>query len=361
MTQGASEPPRAMRRTILRWAAASALSATAPLVVGCDGQGGVVLRGAGATLPQRLYAHWIQRYEAVARAVHIDYQAVGSASGVRQLYARMADFGASDAPARDAPFDVLHVPTAVGAVALTHRLPGLSRPLVLRRLATAAIFSGRARRWTDPLIQADNPGTALPDLPVVPIFRSDGSGATQIFTEWLGAGSASTTGMVAHFPAGLGARGSDGVASAVSRVPGALGYVEVAHARAAQLAVAEVGTQEGEAPVALTDDSVDLAAAMLPSDRPLTSRLGGDRHGGGDAAGGGYPLASFTYLLVPRVTADDGRSSALARFLFWLLGPGQDDCAQLGYRPLPSAIAARARDVLIRDLRAGTRPAFRAD
>ncbi len=353
MTSDPSTAPCAGRRAVLRWAAASALAC--PALVGCGASDGVVLRGAGATLPQHLYAHWIERHEAIEAAVHIDYQAVGSASGLRQLYARMADFGASDAPARGAPFEVLHVPAAVGAVALAHRLPDLSRPLVLRPRATSAIFSGAARRWKDPLIQADNPGVALPDLPVVPIFRSDGSGATQIFTEWLGAGSASTRGgMVAHFQAGLGARGSDGVAGAVSRVPGALGYVEVAHARAAQLAIAEVGTEGGDAPIALTDESVDLAAATLPADRPLTSRLGSDVRGG-------YPLASFTYLLVPRVTADDGRSSALARFLFWLLGPGQEDCARLGYRPLPAAIAARGRDVLIGELRAGTRPALRAD
>ncbi len=325
-------------------------------ISGCaDRDTSVLLRGAGATLPHRLYAHWIERYEAIIPAVHVDYQAVGSASGLRQLYARMSDFGASDAPARDAPFDLLHIPTAVGAVALAHRLPGLERPLVLRPHAIGAIFEGAARRWTDPRIAADNPGVRLPDLPVIPVFRSDGSGATQIFTEWLGERTGSARrGLVAHFPAGIGARGSDGVAAAVSRIAGALGYLEVAHARAAGLAVAEVASRDGEVAVAPTDAGVDLAAAALPPDLPLTSGLGAGRRGS-------YPLASFTYLLVPRDTADDGRSNALARFFFWLLGPGQADCEPLGYRPLPAAVAARARRLLTDELRAGSRPALRAD
>jgi phosphate transport system substrate-binding protein len=329
-----------------------AMLAFALACAGCAEGGALVLRGAGATLPHRLYTHWIDRYASVARSVRIDYQAVGSASGLRQLYARMADFGASDAPARGAPFDLLHVPTAVGAVALAHRLP---RPLVLRPPAVAAIVAGQASRWSDPRIAADNPGAELPDVPVIPIFRSDGSGATQIFTEWLGDALGSPRrGMSSHFPAGLGARGSDGVAAAIARVPGALGYVEVAYAKAAQLSVAEIASHEGAAPIAPTDASVDLAADSLPADVPLTTRLGGE-------SSGGYPLASFTYLLVPRVTPDDGRSSALARFFFWVLGPGQEDCAKLGYRALPPAVAARARRILIDDLVAGSRPALRAD
>jgi len=315
----------------------------------------MVLRGAGATLPHRLYAHWIERYERMVPAVHVDYQAVGSASGLRQLYAKMADFGASDAPAHDAPFDLLHVPTAVGAVALAYRLPGLDAPLVLRPTAIAAIFGGDARRWTDRRIQEDNPHLQLPDLPVTPIFRSDGSGATQIFTEWLGEHAGSKRrGMVAHFAAGIGARGSNGVTAAVTRIPGALGYVEVAHARASHLVVAEIASRAGDAPVALDDESVDLAARSLRHDLPLTTRLGTNLPGS-------YPLTSFTYLLVPRETADDGRASALARFLFWVLGPGQEDCAPLGYRPLPVAVAARARRDLVSELRAGSRAALRAD
>lgn len=352
------------RRALLEGALATCLGGA-----GCAPPEGLSLRGAGATLPYPLYARWIALHARVAPRVHLDYQGVGSASGLRQVQLGMADFAATDAPLRATLLDVLHIPTAVVAVALAHDLPGLTglsplgSPLGLRlgpRLL-AGIFEGRVRSWRDAAVAADNPGLGLPDLPIVPVHRSDGSGATMIFSEWLartaardGRTLAIAPGMLARFPSGVGARGNDGVARVVARLPGAIGYVEVAHARRADLVTAAVSEREGEGGAAPEPAAIAAAASEVADALDVQARRQ-------EVSPGAYPLTTFTYLVVPREIPDRGRAAALARFVHWILGPGQAECERLGYQPLPPALAARARELVARDLLSSGSPALRVD
>jgi len=341
------------RRAVLLWAGGLAWGA------GCaDAPGQVQIRGAGATLPRPLVSHWIARYRAIAPRVAVSYHAVGSAGGVRQLRAGMAELAASDAPLLVPHDGLLQLPTTASAVALAHCLPGLEAPLRLGPRALAAIYLGRALRWNDGEIARDNPGVTLPDLAVVPVHRSDGSGATALFTAWLArrgaTGGALHPGMHARFPVGLGARGSDGVAGMVRRVAGAVGYVEVVHARAAGLEVAAIASNDAD-PGTLPD-AANIARALdaATAGDDLTSLLEvGPRVG--------YPLTSFTWVVTRRAMDDVPRATALAHFLWWVLGPGQDDCAALGYHPLSPELRVRARAVLVQELRVAGRAALQID
>lgn len=334
-------------------------------LAGCDDRDRIALRAAGATLPHPLYAHWIARYAAIAPRVRIDYQPVGSAAGVRQLALGMADVAASDAPVHVASLDLVHLPTAASAVAIVHHVPGLARPLRLGPRAVGAVFAGAVQRWDDAVIARDNPGVALPALPIVPVHRADGSGATEVLTRWLDrhgalAGGA-RPGLFSPFTSGLAGRGSNGVSGIVARVAGALGYVEIGHARAAGLDVVAVAAGDDDPGTLPDDDEVARATGSAGSEVAIGTEPPGATPSlaGGPAVG--YPLTSFTYVLVRRDGEDEARASALARFLWWALGPGQEDCAPLGYHPLPAAIAARARAVLARDVSTGGRPALRID
>jgi phosphate transport system substrate-binding protein len=331
------------------------LSTAAIALGGCAGESApTVVRGAGATLPYPLYARWIARYRGVEPRVRVDYRAVGSAAGIRQLLAGMAEFGATDAPFRASPFPLLHVPTTASAVALAYGPLGLPRPLRLGPRALAAIFGGAAARWSHPAIGADNPGLSLPDWPLVAVHRSDGSGATQLFTEHLARacpGLGIEPGMLARFPAGVGARGSDGVAGVVARVRGSIGYVEIVHARAAGLALAAIASGDGDPGVAPTEDSVRAAASGLG--------VGGEPSGHRPSSS--YPLTGLSFLVAPASSAHPQRAAALARFAFWILGPGQRDCEELGYLPLPQALVGRARSLVAEGLSSSAGRALRID
>jgi phosphate transport system substrate-binding protein len=325
---------------LLAAAAALALAGTAraaPLLV----------NGAGATFPAPLYMKWFAEYHRLHPELAFNYQAIGSGGGIQQITAGTVDFGASDAPMKDEQIakipDVVHVPTVLGAVVVTYNAPGLTT-LRLTPEVLSAIFLGKITRWNDPAIAAVNPGVKLPDLAVAVVHRSDGSGTTNGFTDYLSKVSPEWKAQVGvgtsvRWPVGLGGKGNDGVTGLVKSTPGAIGYVELAYANQNKLALAELKNRDG-AFVKPTLESTSAAAAgvTMPADYRVSIT---------DAAGkGSWPIASFTYLLVRRDQADPAKGEALVRFLWWATHDGQKDAAALDYAPLPKPVVAMVEKTL---------------
>jgi phosphate transport system substrate-binding protein len=321
------------------------------LAAGCStgaGQGGgVVITGAGATLPYPLYTKWIAEYEKVTPGVAINYQSIGSGGGIRQMVERTVDFGASDAPMTDEQLakarGVLHIPTCVGAVVLAYNVAGVGTGLRLDPRAVAGIFLGEIRQWDDPAIQADNPDIRLPAAPIITIHRSDGSGTTKIFLDYLSAVSPAWakgpgSGTSVSWPGGLGAKGNEGVAGQIKSQPNTIGYVELAYATQNGMSTAAIRNKAGRfvAPsLASTTAAARDAAAAMPEDL----RVSIVDAGGEDA----YPIAGFTYVLV-RVKQEDARKGkAIVGFLTWALSEGQELTAPLHYASLPPEVAEKAK------------------
>ena len=306
---------------------------------------GGALTGAGATFPFPLYTKWISEYERERPGLRINYQSIGSGGGIRQITARTVDFGASDVPMTDeqmakAP-GIVHVPTCLGAVAIAYNLEGVPTGLKLTPEAVSAIFLGTVKAWDDPVIARENPGTALPSKRIVIVHRSDGSGTTKLFTEWLTSVSPAWSagpgaGMSVAFPVGLGAKGNEGIAGQVSSTPGAIGYVELVYAVQNKLAYASVKNAAG-AFVLPAAESVTAAGAGGAAKMP------GDLRGSainvpGPAA---YPIAGFSYVLLYRKQTDARRGRALLGFLSWAAHEGQIFAEPLSYAKLPAEVAAR--------------------
>ena len=307
---------------------------------------GVDLNGAGATFPNPLYSRWIADYAAKS-GVKVNYQAIGSGGGIRQLQEGTVDFGASDAPMTDDEIAkakggaVMHVPTVLGAVAVTYNLPGLAAPLRLTGDVVADIFAGRIVKWNDARIAATNSGVALPDKSILVVHRSDGSGTTFIFSDYLSAVSAAWSkspgkGKELQWPIGLGGKGNDGVAGQVKGTPGAIGYVELAYAKQNALPVASLKNANGDF-VAPSVESATAAAAGVAAKLPANTDY---RISIANAPGAGaYPISSMTWILVYRAPSDAAKSKKLTDFLRWALTDGQKSAAALDYAPLPAAIA----------------------
>ncbi|MDB4886069.1 MAG: Phosphate-binding protein [Gemmatimonadetes bacterium] len=303
------------------------------------------LTGAGATFPNPLYSRWFADY-AKATGVKINYQPIGSGGGIRQLSEQTVDFGATDAPMSDAELakakggPVLHIPTALGAVVVTYNLPGLTQPVKLDGPTIAAIFQGQITRWNDPRIAALNPGLQLPASDLLVVHRSDGSGTSYVFTDYLAKVSPAWAtkpgrGKEVQWPVGLGAKGNEGVAGQVKQTPGAIGYVELAYATQNKLATAELKNANGEF-VAPTIASVTAAAAGAAASLPPTTDY---RVSVVDAAGAGvYPISSFTWIIVYQKQADAAKGKKLTDFLRWAITEGQSRSAALDYAPLPEAM-----------------------
>ena len=308
-------------------------------------KGDGALTGAGATFPYPLYTKWISEFTKVEPALRINYQSIGSGGGIRQITERTVDFGASDAPMSDEQLGkapgIIHIPTCLGAVVITYNLEGVPSGLKMTPDAVAGIFLGTVKEWTDPLIAKDNPGAKLPKKAIVSVHRSDGSGTTRIFTDWLAATSADWkkgpgAGMSVSFPSGLGAKGNEGVAGQVSSTPGAVGYVELVYAVQNKLSYASVKNAAG-AFVAPTPASITLAgagaAAKMPEDL---------RGSAVDAQGeGAYPIAGFTYVLLYGKQTDAARGKALVDFLTWSIHEGQSFAEPLSYAPLPASLVPK--------------------
>ncbi|MEO8579005.1 MAG: phosphate ABC transporter substrate-binding protein PstS [Gemmatimonadales bacterium] len=326
-------------------------SATASSTVSSGGS--VDLTGAGATFPYPIYSKWFSIY-ANLKGVKINYQSIGSGGGIRQLSEGTVDFGATDSPMSDEELakaksgPILHIPTVLGAVVITYNVPGLSAPINLTAKAISDIFSGKITKWNDTRITSLNPGVTLPATDILVVHRSDGSGTTYIFTDYLTEAVpawASTVGKgkEVKWPVGLGAKGNEGVAGQVKQTPGAVGYVELAYAKQNKLATAAIQNKSGKTIVASVA-AVTAAAANVSKSMPANTDY---RISIVDAPGAdSYPISSFTWIIVYQHQTDAGKGKKLVDFLNWALTDGEAEAAPLDYAPLPSDMAAKIRQKL---------------
>lgn len=307
---------------------------------------GVDLNGAGATFPQPIYNKWFSDY-ATRTGVKINYQSIGSGGGIRQLSDQTVDFGASDSPMKDDEMakakggPVMHIPTVLGAVVITYNVADLPQALKLTGETIADIFLGRITKWNDPRIATLNAGAKLPASDILVVHRSDGSGTTFIFSNYLAAvnptwARAPGRGKELQWPTGIGAKGNEGVAGQVKQTPGSIGYVELAYAKQNKLAYAHVRNASG-AYVEPTIASITAAAegANLPPDSDYRVSIVNAK---GASA---YPISSFTWLLVYRNQPDTLKARKLTDFLRWALTEGAQSAAALDYAPLPATLSQR--------------------
>jgi len=306
------------------------------------------LNGAGATFPYPLYSKWFSVYQQVDASCRFNYQSIGSGGGIKQITDQTTDFGATDGPMSDeqlkaAPGPILHVPTVSGAVVLTYNLEGVQSGLRLTPEIIASVFFGTITKWNDPALAAANPGVTLPARDIVVVHRSDGSGTSYIFTDYLSKVSKEWLNKVGRgtsvsWPVGLGGKGNEGVTGLVKQTPGALGYVELIYARSNNLPFAAVKNQAG-AFVAPSLESVTAAAAGAADTMPDDFRVS-ITNAPGEAA---YPIAGMTWLLVYEKQRDAEKGKKLVQFLDWALRDGQKYGTDLHYAPLPAAVAAKAQ------------------
>jgi phosphate transport system substrate-binding protein len=309
---------------------------------------GVALNGAGATFPFPIYRKWFDDY-AAKTGVKINYQSIGSGGGIKQLQEQTVDFGASDAPMSDDEMSkakggpIVHIPTVLGAVAVTYNVPGIETNLKLTGDVIADIFLGKLTKWNHPRIAALNPGAKLPATDVLVVHRTEGSGTTYIFTDYLSAVSPSWKsgpgkGKEVQWPVGLGGKGNEGVAGTLKQTPGAIGYVELAYATQNKLAVAAIKNADGNFVTPSTQSATAAAAGAMTTLPPNTDfRVSIVNAKGADA----YPISSFTWLLVYRNMPDAGKAQKLKDFLEWALHEGEQTAPTLDYASLPAVMVTR--------------------
>ncbi|MEP6730637.1 MAG: phosphate ABC transporter substrate-binding protein PstS [bacterium] len=304
------------------------------------------LTGAGATFPNPIYSKWFSDYAAL-KGVKINYQSIGSGGGIRQLSEQTVDFGATDAPMSDDEMSkakggpVLHIPTVLGAVVVTYNVPEVTKALRLDGPTLADIFLGKITKWNDPKIGALNKGVKLPASDILVVHRSDGSGTSYVFTDYLTAVSPDWAtkpgkGKEVQWPVGLGGKGNEGVAGQVKQIPGAIGYVELAYAKQNKLAYADIKNANGEF-VAPTIDAVTAAAAGAAAKlSPSTDYRISIVNAAGKEA---YPISSFTWLLVYKQQSDAAKGKKLIDFVKWALTEGEKSASSLDYAPLPPVMS----------------------
>jgi phosphate transport system substrate-binding protein len=314
---------------------AAALALAAGTALAADA---LLINGAGATFPFPLYSKWFSEYNKLHPDLRFNYQSIGSGGGIQQITNRTVDFGASDAPMTEEELakvpGIVHIPTVMGAVVVTYNAD--IKDLKLTPETLSGIFLGKITKWNDPALQAVNPGVALPNADISVMHRSDGSGTTSIFTDYLAKVSPEWkekvgAGKSVKWPTGLGAKGNEGVTGLVKQNPGAIGYVELAYANQNKLPMAELKNHDGVF-VKPTIESTSAAAAgvEMPADFRVSIT---------DAKGkAAYPMASFTYLLIPGDQADHAKGTALIHFLWWAVHDGQKFAAPLDYAPLPKPV-----------------------
>ncbi|AUX41963.1 phosphate ABC transporter substrate-binding protein [Sorangium cellulosum] len=312
--------------------------------------GEVALTGAGATFPYPLYTKWISEFQKANPKVKINYQSIGSGGGIRQITERTVDFGASDAPMTEEQLakaaGILHLPTCLGAVVLTYNLEGVQSGLKLTPEAAANIFLGKIKKWNDPALQKENPDVKLPDKDIATVHRSDGSGTTKIFVDYLSAvspewKSGPGTGTSVSWPGGLGAKGNDGVSALISSTPASIGYIELAYAMQNKLTFASLKNQSGKF-VAPSLDSTTAAGSGAAAKMPDDLRISLVNAEGEDA----YPIAGFTYILAYQEQKDAAKGKVLASFLKWAVQDGQKFTNDLHYAPLPAAVVEKVNKKL---------------
>ena len=309
-----------------------------------SGDGATALTGAGATFPNPIYTKWFDEY-AKNTGVRINYQSIGSGGGIRQFTEGTVDFGASDGPMADSAIakingNVVHIPTVLGAVVVTYNLPSLgATKLRFDGPTIADIFLGKIKKWNDRRIVALNPGVTLPDEELIVVHRSDGSGTTYVWTDYLSKVSPEWSSKVGratsvNWPVGLGGKGNEGVTQQVKQVAGTLGYVELIYAVSNQLPVALIRNSAGSfIEPSLASTSAAAAGVDLPADTDFRVSITNS------PAPGAYPASSFTWLLVRPENPDAGKAKAIKDFLLWMVGDeAQAMASELHYGPLPGPV-----------------------
>ena len=306
----------------------------------------VMLNGAGATFPYPIYSKWFSDYNKIHSDIQINYQSIGSGGGIRQLLSGTVDFGASDPPMNDeqlgqAKIKILHFPTVLGAVIPTYNIPGVSQELNFTPDVLVGIYLGKITKWNDPEIAKYNKGVNLPAQDIVVVHRSDGSGTSYVWTDYLSKVSTEWQSKVGrntsvNWPVGLGGKGNEGVTGLVKQTPGAIGYVELIYAVQNQIPYGRVRNAAG---VFVKADlaGVTAAAAGYAKTMPEDFRIS-ITNAPGKAA---YPIASFTYLLIPTKIEDANKKNIIKGFLTWMLNDGQKEVEALSYARLPKEVVAK--------------------
>ncbi len=320
------------------------LGLTIALGLSASASAQMMINGAGATFPYPIYSKWFDEYTKVDPSVRFNYQSIGSGGGQKQILAQTVDFGASDGPMSDenlakAPGKLLHIPTVAGAVVMVSNLPG-NPNLKLDGDTIAGIYLGQIKKWNDPKLTALNPGVKLPDRDIVVVHRSDGSGTTFIFTDYMSKVSPEWKQKVGNntsvnWPTGIGGKGNEGVSGQVKQTPGAIGYVELIYAIQNKMPYAEVKNLAGEF-VKPTLESV--TAALSTAEIPDDFRFSMTNASGKDA----YPICGATWLLVYQQQKDAAKGKKLVEFLKWALTKGEGMAKSLDYAPLPDIVQKRA-------------------
>lgn len=304
------------------------------------------INAAGATFPYPIYSKWFDEYHKAHPNVQINYQSIGSGGGIRQLMDKTVDFGASDGPMTDeqlkqAGFKILHFPTVLGAAVPSYNIPGVTVELRFTPEALAGIYLGKITKWNDPAIAGANPGIKLPAEDIVVIHRSDGSGTTYIWTDYLSKISSEWASKVGrntsvNWPVGLGGKGNEGVAGLLKQTPDSIGYVELIYAIQNTLSYGSVKNSADEF-VKASLAGVSAAAAGAANAMPTDFRVSIT-----DAPGkAAYPISSFTWLLIPAQIQDAAKRNAIKDFLHWMLTTGQQYCEGLAYAKLPKEVVAK--------------------
>jgi phosphate transport system substrate-binding protein len=313
----------------------------------------LLLNGAGATFPYPIYSKWFNVYTQVDPSVRFNYQSIGSGGGIKQITEQTVDFGASDGPMTDeqlaaAPGHLMHFPTVMGAVVLTYNVEGVGGGLKLTPEAIAGIFLGKITKWNDAQLTAPNPSVPLPNRDIIVVHRSDGSGTSYIFTDYLSKISKEWNNKVGkgtsvNWPTGLGGKGNEGVTGLVKQTPFSIGYVELIYALANELPYADVKNQAGTF-VKPSLESVTAAAAALAQSMPDDFRVSITNAPGPD----GYPISGLTWLLVYEKQKDVEKGKKLVQFLKWMMHEGQRYAPALHYAPLPKSVVAKEEQALPR-------------
>ena len=312
------------------------------------------LNGAGATFPNPIYSKWFSEYHKLHSDIQVNYQSIGSGGGIRQVTEGTVDFGASDMPMTDAQLSeaetklktkILNLPTVLGAVVPAYNIPGVSGEVKFTGEALAGIFMGKITKWNDKALTSANPGVSLPDKDIIVVHRSDGSGTTFIFTDYLSKVSKDWEGQVGRntsvkWPVGLGGKGNEGVAGQIEQLQGSIGYIELIYALQNKIAYGSVKNAAGVF-LKASLEGVTAAAASAPK-MPDDFRVSITDAPGKDA----YPISSFTWLLIPMQSKDAAHGKILADFLNWMVTDGQKMTQALSYSPLPASVVAKEKEAI---------------
>ncbi len=321
----------------------------AAALVACAASQGLAqkLNAAGATFPYPIYSKWFSEFSSQHPGVEINYQSIGSGGGIRQVTAGTVDFGASDGPMSDqqlaqSKVKIIHIPTVLGAVVPIYNLPGVNTELKFAPDVLADIYLGKITSWSDPRIAKDNPGVKLPDSRINVVHRSDGSGTTYIFTDYLSKVSSDWKNSVGKstavpWPIGIGAKGNEGVAGMVRQLPGTIGYVELIYALQNKIPFGYIRNAAGNWVKGSIEGVTEAAASV--KDMPADYRVSITNAPGKNA----YPISSFTWLLIPTQPQDAAKAKVIKEFLNWMLDKGESETSALYYAPLPQSVSQKVR------------------